>query len=258
MNWTEERIALLRKLWADGHSASRIGKELGVSKNAVVGKAHRIKLPPRPSPIKSKRTSGKGTTPQPAAVTKEAPAPVAGDETAKTKKKPVVAKTAEAPKKPVKAPTAREVPAAETAKPPKTARTKVVVKANDAKTSDAKIGDARSGAEKKPAATRTEKGQDAADCRLFSGVTATPRTNRGPKCLWPVGDPGDPDFHFCDAPSVHGKPYCAEHCARAYITKTRGESTETGEEEVTNSVDADADNHSGDHSDDHGTHEATS
>jgi GcrA cell cycle regulator len=39
-------------------------------------------------------------------------------------------------------------------------------------------------------------------------------SNRG--CLWPVGDPKQPDFHFCGRPSETGRPYCAEHCAVAY------------------------------------------
>ena len=50
--WTEERVTELTQLWEQGFSASAIGKKLGVSKNAVVGKAHRLKLPSRPSPIK--------------------------------------------------------------------------------------------------------------------------------------------------------------------------------------------------------------
>lgn len=52
MSWTNERIGELTRLWDIGHSASHIGKVLGVSKNAVVGKAHRLKLAARPSPIK--------------------------------------------------------------------------------------------------------------------------------------------------------------------------------------------------------------
>jgi len=53
MSWTDERINELSRLWQAGHSASDIGKQLGVSKNAVVGKAHRLKLPSRPSPIRN-------------------------------------------------------------------------------------------------------------------------------------------------------------------------------------------------------------
>ena len=45
MAWTEERVARLRKLWAEGNSASRIAKQLGgVSRNAVIGKVHRLGL----------------------------------------------------------------------------------------------------------------------------------------------------------------------------------------------------------------------
>src|SRR5690625_5866035 len=57
MAWTPERIEELTQLGNAGHSASTIGKQLGVSKNAVVGKAHRLKLPARPSPIRRKAKS---------------------------------------------------------------------------------------------------------------------------------------------------------------------------------------------------------
>ena len=52
MTWTDERVAELIRLWETGKSASEIGKILGVSKNSVVGKAHRLKLKSRPSPIR--------------------------------------------------------------------------------------------------------------------------------------------------------------------------------------------------------------
>jgi GcrA cell cycle regulator len=51
--WTEEKTALLRQLWEAGLSASEIAKRLGgVTRNAVIGKAHRIGLASRPSPIR--------------------------------------------------------------------------------------------------------------------------------------------------------------------------------------------------------------
>jgi len=50
--WSDQHITKLRKLWGDGHTTGEIGKKLGVSKNAVVGKAHRLGLKSRPSPIK--------------------------------------------------------------------------------------------------------------------------------------------------------------------------------------------------------------
>ncbi|MCC7166306.1 MAG: global cell cycle regulator GcrA-like protein [Rhodospirillales bacterium] len=52
MSWSEETITELTKLWDAGFSTSEIGRRIGVSKNAVVGKAHRLGLISRPSPIK--------------------------------------------------------------------------------------------------------------------------------------------------------------------------------------------------------------
>lgn len=59
MTWTTEKIKQLKKLWSKGKSTVEIGRELGISKNAVVGKVHRLELNARPSPIK------KTTAPKP-------------------------------------------------------------------------------------------------------------------------------------------------------------------------------------------------
>ncbi len=64
MEWTEETIERLRALWAEGLSTAEIGRRMGISKNAVVGKAHRLNLPARPSPI---RRDGNGGAPRPPA-----------------------------------------------------------------------------------------------------------------------------------------------------------------------------------------------
>ena len=50
--WTEERIVELRRLWDEGLTTGEIGRRIGVSKNAVIGKSHRLNLTGRPSPIK--------------------------------------------------------------------------------------------------------------------------------------------------------------------------------------------------------------
>lgn len=50
--WNPERIAQLTELWNQGLSTAEIGRRIGVTKNAVVGKAHRLLLTPRPSPLK--------------------------------------------------------------------------------------------------------------------------------------------------------------------------------------------------------------
>lgn len=52
MVWDDETIRLLRDLWSQGLSTAEIGRRLGVSKNAIVGKAHRLDLDARPSPIR--------------------------------------------------------------------------------------------------------------------------------------------------------------------------------------------------------------
>ena len=61
MNWTVQRVDHLKKLWNKGLSASQIAKELGnVTRNAVIGKVHRLRLSSRPSPIEKKAISFKG------------------------------------------------------------------------------------------------------------------------------------------------------------------------------------------------------
>ena len=50
--WTPERVATVTRLWNEGLTTAEIGRAVGMSKNAVVGKAHRLQLPPRPSPIR--------------------------------------------------------------------------------------------------------------------------------------------------------------------------------------------------------------
>lgn len=53
MTWTDDRVETLRKLWADGHSANQIAKQLGgVTRNAVIGKVHRLGLSGRITPAR--------------------------------------------------------------------------------------------------------------------------------------------------------------------------------------------------------------
>ena len=119
MTWTPERVAELERLWATGATTAEIGRMLNITKNAVVGKSHRLGLPGRPSPIK--RGFAKAPPPPP----------------------------------PTPAPTANVI------------------------------------------------------------------EYHGPPCQWPIGDPGTEDFHFCGAPAIHERPYCDEHCKRAYVRSDR-------------------------------------
>ncbi len=59
MSWTDEDIERLKKLWSEGHSTAEIGRLIGKSKNAVVGKAHRLNLAARPSPIRKSSVTPK-------------------------------------------------------------------------------------------------------------------------------------------------------------------------------------------------------
>jgi GcrA cell cycle regulator len=56
MSWTKERVETLRKLWADGYSASQCANEIGMSRNAVIGKVHRLGI--------SERTKGEISRPK--------------------------------------------------------------------------------------------------------------------------------------------------------------------------------------------------
>ncbi len=125
MAWTDERVAKLRELWDKGLSASQIATALaeGVTRNAVIGKAHRMNLASRPSPVKSD------------------------------------------PKKKAK----------------KAVEKKVI-----------------------PARPRAPGGK----------VSLLELTEK--MCKWPIGHPGEADFHFCGKPSAPTFPYCPEHCGQAY------------------------------------------
>ena len=129
MSWTEHKVQELTRLWEAGHSAAAIGRIIGMSKNAVIGKAHRIHLTGRPSPIRYREGED---APEPFAVVPAPPEPV-------------------------------------------TPQIMVPIKRHRGKT----------------------------------------------ECLWPIGDPGDDGFRFCGEAAEEGKPYCAEHCAKAYLVRTR-------------------------------------
>lgn len=152
IDWTPERIGLLRALWAEGLSTAAIGQRLQVSKNAVIGKVHRLHLPSRLSPIRAHPVGGAGTRTVP---------PVAPP--------PLVVLTT-LPKK---------------ASNPETLPTPTAVKAG-----------------------------------VIRPVSVpSPRPQR--PCAWPLGHPGTSGFRYCGEDAITGKPYCEQHCCRAYVRSTR-------------------------------------
>ena len=79
MSWTEERVEVLKKLWAEGHSASQIAKQLGgVTRNAVIGKVHRLGLSGRATPSRPVKRPPRLARPKPR-IQQTGTAPVAAE-----------------------------------------------------------------------------------------------------------------------------------------------------------------------------------
>ncbi|WP_408871471.1 GcrA family cell cycle regulator [Gluconacetobacter sacchari] len=206
MEWTEETIARLRALWQQGLSTAEIGRQLSVTKNAVVGKAHRLGLEARPSPIRRPPAARAGTSGNAAAApemmtaavpTVVAVPPVAVAPMAVVSAPVASVPVASAPVAPVVAPPV-EAPAVVAVTPVRAAEPETVAEV----------------AAPPPAAVPARPETPRAPLRAVSGPA--PRRS-GLSCCWPLGDPGTPGFHFCGATPVPGKPYCAEHAQLAYV-----------------------------------------
>ncbi|TCM17937.1 GcrA cell cycle regulator [Novosphingobium sp. PhB165] len=212
MSWTDERIEKLTKMWEGGATASQIADELGgVSRNAVIGKAHRLGLKARPSPVKANE---KPARPAPAPK-KAKPAAEAQPAAPEPKAEPVIARAApQAPAAP--APRAAEPVAPQAATP---AADDAVVKPSGPRVVSVGPG----GFLRQGPGDQQQPIPPAPPRRLvpakpsaeISGKTSLLDLNDR-VCRWPMGHPGEPDFHFCGAAVNPGFPYCVEHCGRAY------------------------------------------
>ena len=206
MSWTDERIEKLTKMWEGGATASQIADELGgVSRNAVIGKAHRLGLKARPSPVKPNEKEAAPAAPAPKPARSEAaPAP-----------RPAPAPKADpAPRPAPAAPvTARPVPAAP------------VATAGDAPAApQPRIVSVGPGGFLRQGPGDQQAPIPPAPPRRL--VPAKPSPEIADKtslldlndriCRWPMGHPGEPDFHFCGDKVNPGFPYCVDHCGRAY------------------------------------------
>lgn len=204
MSWTDERIEQLRSMWEKGLTASQIADELGgVSRNAVIGKAHRLGLKSRPSPVK------------------------ATDKVSKPPKAPAVPKPASPIQAPRAAAPAAPRPIASAPKP-------------DPKPAAEPSNEDGVEAAPKPDAPRIVSIGPGGFIRQGPGDQQAPIPPAPPRrlvpakpspeiadktslldlndriCRWPMGHPGEPDFHFCGVAVNPGFPYCVEHCGRAY------------------------------------------
>ncbi len=91
--WTDDRVGTLKKLWLEGQSASQIAKQLGggVTRNAVIGKVHRLGLSGRAAPSQPARVTLRPARPRPAAPKTEFVAPSAPRRIEAVQPRPVVA-----------------------------------------------------------------------------------------------------------------------------------------------------------------------
>jgi len=180
MSWNDERVEILKKMWGEGQSASQIAKELGgVTRNAVIGKVHRLGL--------SNRNGGGGSN---TADSKAKTAKPASKPAAKPRK--AAAKSAPAPKEeaaPAPQPATRIKPIIPAGQPlpPQPSANEIDPKAL------AKVNEVEKKAKK------------------LNLMELTSRT-----CKWPVGDPATEDFWFCGLPVQSGKPYCEAHVGVAF------------------------------------------
>ncbi|MEX0970425.1 MAG: GcrA family cell cycle regulator [Paracoccaceae bacterium] len=189
MSWTDERVEQLKQMWGEGKSASQISKELGsVTRNAVIGKVHRLGL--------SNRPATPATAPGKAA--KDAAKPAA--KAASKEPAATPAPKAAAPAQPAAAPASP---------PPPVAREHIPGRKP--------IG--IPGQPLPPQPTNSEISAEALanvkalerKAKKLNLMQLTERT-----CKWPIGDPATPEFWFCGHPTEPGKPYCETHVGIAF------------------------------------------
>lgn len=189
--WDSVALKKLKALTGKGLSTSEIGKRLGMSKNAIVGKLNRLGW--------NAKAGG-------APAAKEAEVKATTKKTAdKTGAKKAAVKTAPKAKEAVKKATAAK---------------KETVKATEkkpvAKKSEKKV------AEKVKETSQDEVKTSKADVKKLAMHQrivqhSLEMANLKPnQCRWPIGDPDSEHFHFCGETVFVGKPYCYEHCKQAY------------------------------------------
>jgi GcrA cell cycle regulator len=187
MSWTDDRVEILKKMWGEGQSASQIAKELGgVTRNAVIGKVHRLGL-------SNRTTAGAAAKVEPKA--KPAPKAAAKPKPVEAEPEVVVEPVSTKPEmktEPAISPNAvrplrnQIIPAGQPL-PPQPSANEISPEAL------AKVNEIEKKAKK------------------LSLMELTERT-----CKWPVGDPATEDFWFCGLPVKQGKPYCEAHVGVAF------------------------------------------
>lgn len=189
MAWTDERVEILKKMWGEGKSASVIAKELGgVTRNAVIGKVHRLGLSNRTAAAPAANTAEPAAKPKPAAKAPE-PAPKKPEPAPKAAEKPAAAQKPLTTEKPANIPIPPRKPIITAGQPlpPQPSANEI-------------------SAEALANLAEVEK-----RARKLNLMQLTERT-----CKWPIGDPATEEFWFCGLGCQPGKPYCEAHTAVAF------------------------------------------
>ncbi|MEH6524134.1 GcrA family cell cycle regulator [Sulfitobacter sp.] len=184
MSWTDDRVEILKKMWGEGQSASQIAKELGgVTRNAVIGKVHRLGLSNRTTAGAAAKAEPKAkVAPKAKPAPKPSPEPTPTPASAKPdlKTEPAIAPQHNMPAR-------KQIIPAGQPLPPQPSANEISPEAL------AKVNEIEKKAKK------------------ISLMELTERT-----CKWPVGDPATEDFWFCGLPVKTGKPYCEAHVGVAF------------------------------------------
>jgi GcrA cell cycle regulator len=193
--WDSGMLKKLKSLVGKGLSTAEMGKKLGLSKNAVVGKLNRLGWNSKASDVEETKSTKTKNAPKSAKATAKKSEPKAKKAVAKK----VVAKKVALKQKPAtKVAAPKKVAKKADSKPAKTAKKEVVVEKTAIKT----------------ASKKTKK--DLALHELLIQHALQMANLKPNQCRWPIGDPDSDNFHFCGETVFSGKPYCYEHCRQAY------------------------------------------
>nr|WP_137676534.1 GcrA family cell cycle regulator [Parerythrobacter lutipelagi] len=205
MSWTDERIATLKKMWEGGSTASQIAEELGgVSRNAVIGKAHRLGLKSRPSPVKAndKKKAKTKAAAKPVAPKRAVPKPAAKRAAPAQPAAPAAAKPAQPSSGGSNAPQPMPNPVPDLPK---------IVSVGPGGFLRQGPGDQQPPIPPAPPRRLVPAKPDPSIADKTSLLDLSDKV-----CRWPMGHPGEADFHFCGHAVNPGFPYCVEHCGRAF------------------------------------------
>ncbi|MCA3449670.1 MAG: GcrA cell cycle regulator [Rhodobacter sp.] len=188
MSWTDERVETLKKMWAEGQSASQIAKELGgVTRNAVIGKVHRLGLSNRVGAGKAEEEEGDPVLATAAPLWADPPVPPAAERGTELRATPDRTAPPAGGATITPLPTRKAIIPAGQPLPPQPSANEISPEA---------LASVR----------EVEK-----RARRLSLMELTERT-----CKWPIGDPATDDFWFCGLPTQAGKPYCDAHVGVAF------------------------------------------